>query len=79
MFGEDDGTRLLAIDNSIYCLSFFCMIEKIRLDFNMTNLLEDYFFKSTMIFFIQMILTTFIFYSAMTGADNLDFEMPSFN
>lgn len=21
----------------------------------------------------------FIFYSAMTGADNLDFEMPSFN
>ena len=55
------------------------MIEKVRLDFHMTNLLEDYFFKATMIFFIQMVLTIFIFYSAMTGADNLDFEMPSFN
>ena len=55
------------------------MIEKIRLDFHMTNVLEDYFFKSTMIFFIQLISTIFLLFSALTGADNLDFEMPSFN
>lgn len=55
------------------------MIDKIRLDFNLTNQLQDFFFKSTMIFFIQFLLTVFMFYSAITNADNLDFEMPSFN
>jgi len=79
LFGDDDGTRLLAIDNSIYCLAFFCLIEKIRIDFHLTNNLEDYFFKATMIFFIQFLLTVFIFYSALANADNLDYEMPSFN
>ena len=69
LFGDDDGTRLLAIDNSIYCLAFFCMIEKIRLDFHLTHNLEDYFFKSTMVFFIQFVLTVFIFLSALTDAD----------
>lgn len=79
LFGDDDGQRLLRIDNSIYCLTFFCMIDEIRVNFNLTKNLEDYFFKSTMVFFIQILLTIFILYSAFTDADNLEYERPTFN
>jgi len=52
LYGSDDGLRHLAIDDSIYCLTFFCLIDKIRIGFNLSREVENYFFKSTMIFFI---------------------------
>jgi len=77
LFGDDTGKRVLMIDNSIYCLTFFCMIDRIRLDYGLTKSIDDYFFKSTMVFLIQSLLSVFILYSAWTGDDNLDYEQPT--
>ena len=49
---HQDDDRQLDIDDSVYCLTFTCMIEKVRLKFEFDPYLEDYFFKSTMVFFI---------------------------
>ena len=48
----DDGKRELEIDDSIYCLTFVCMLDTVRLHWGFTKDLEDYFFKSAMIFSI---------------------------
>jgi hypothetical protein len=48
----DDGKRMLELDDSIYCLTFVCMIDDVRLHWGFTKDLEDYFFKASMIFSI---------------------------
>lgn len=75
----DNGKRILDLDNSIYCLTFVCMIDSMRLDWGFTKYLEDYFFKASMIYFIQMVLISFMLRAALMGYDGLDYVKPTFN
>ncbi len=69
--------RTLSTDNSLYGLTFCCLVDKIRHDFKLTMHLDDYFYKCTMIFCIQVMLVLFIFYSAYTGLDRLKPVQPT--
>ena len=75
----DSGKRILDLDNSLYCITFTCMIESVRLDWGLTKHIEDYFYKSSMIFFIQIVLISFMLRAAMLDFDGLDYVQPSFN
>jgi len=39
---------------------------------------QDLFFKCTMIFFVQMLILSFVISSAFSGKDGLKFEKPEF-
>ena len=68
----------LDIDDSVYCLSFTCMISEIRNEFKLQNFLQDYFFKSTMVFFIQMLIITLIFMAGIASEDDENSDGLSF-
>lgn len=62
----DDGERILECDSSIYSLTFVCLLDSVRgrKDLGTEDLskhLDDYFFKASMIYFIQMLLIGFVF------------------
>jgi len=62
------------IDSSIYCLTFVSMIHNIYQVFDLVAHVEDYFFKSTMIFAIQFLIMALVFYAALTDEDGLQFQ-----
>ena len=87
---HEKSMRSLELDPSIYCLTFVCLIEKVRThkkgakhlekaqadelpDFVTEDDLADYFFKSTMIYCIQIVLVIFILHAAFSEQDSLRF------
>jgi hypothetical protein len=42
----------MSVDSSIYSLTFISMIKEVNTEYQLDDFIEDYFFKSTMIFFI---------------------------
>jgi hypothetical protein len=75
---RDGGRKRLEIDDSIYCLTFICMIKKVadRLKLRDTVEIPDYFFKSFFIFAIQAMIMIFVFYSVMTNSDGNEYIKP---
>lgn len=55
------------------------MLDSVRLQWDMTKYLDDYFFKASMIYFIQMLLIGFIFRQGLNDEDGLYFVKPTFN
>ena len=78
-FAEDDHgtTKQISVDLSIYSLSFASMISEANVKYELKDHVEDYFFKATMIFFIQMLIITFIAIAALTNTDGLEYVQPT--
>ena len=53
---EHDEQKSLVIDDSIYCLTFIALIEKVRTRFQFEDHLRNCFFKCTMIYCIQIMI-----------------------
>jgi hypothetical protein len=49
------------------------MIQGVNGKYQLDDFIEDYFFKSTMIFFIQMLIISFILVAALTNTDGLEY------
>ena len=80
--GEDDDktgqvTKQISVDLSIYSLTFTSMISEANVKYQLKDHVEDYFFKATMIFFIQMLIITFIAIAALTNTDGLEYVQPT--
>lgn len=52
------------------------MITGVRIKYDLDDFIEDYFFKSFMIFFIQMLIILFIVNGANTGNDGMEYAKP---
>ena len=74
---DASAEKYLDIDDSVYCLTFTCMIKDIKHKFGFDAYLEDYFFKSTMVFFIQMLIISLILVAGLDDSDGLAFVEPS--
>ena len=55
------------------------MITEVRVKYELDEFIEDYFFKSFMIFFIQMLIVLFILNGALSDTDGLEFIKPELN
>lgn len=55
------------------------MITEVRIKYDLDDFIEDYFFKSFMIFFIQMLIILFIFNGALHSSDGLEYTKPEIN
>jgi surface polysaccharide O-acyltransferase-like enzyme len=53
------------------------MISGATVKYDLSEHIEDYFFKATMIFFIQMLIITFIAIAALTNTDGLEYVQPN--
>ena len=63
---DDHGEgKMLTVDMSIYGLTFASMIKGITVKYELNKYVEDYFFKATMIFFIQVLIIFFIANAAL--------------
>lgn len=71
--------KQLSVENSIYCLTFVSMISEVRMKYDLDEFIEDYFFKSFMIFFIQILILFFILNGAFNGTDGLEYVKPDIN
>ena len=76
---KEDKIKQLDVQNSIYCLTFVSMITEVRVKYELDEFVEDYFFKSFMIFFIQMLIVMFILNGALTNTDGLEYIKPELN
>lgn len=75
---NDDSiaTKQLNIEDSIYCLTFTSMISDIKAEYDLDPFLNDYFFKCTMVFFIQMTIIILIGLAAIHGTDGSEYKKP---
>jgi hypothetical protein len=53
------------------------MITDVSALYELKDYVEDYFFKATMIFFIQMLIISFILFAALTNTDGLEYVQPT--
>lgn len=72
-----DEKVLNTLDDSIYSLTFVSLITQVCARYDLGFHITEYFFKSTMIFGIQLLMIIFIVKAAMNGKDGLDYVQPS--
>lgn len=65
------------MENSIYSLTFVSMMREIKAEFKLDAHLEDYFFKATMVFFIQILIIFLILASVPGDEDGNEFTQPT--
>ena len=68
--------KQLNIEDSIYCLAFTSMISDIKTEYELDPFLNDYFFKCTIVFFIQMTIIILIGLAAYNGTDGSEYQHP---
>ena len=61
---KEKPMKELEVDDSIYCLTFICMINEIRETGEFDYLIDDYFFKCTFLYFSQLLIIYFIYQSS---------------
>ena len=69
--------KQLSVEKSIYSLAFASMVTPVSKLYALDDFVNDYFFKATVIFFIQMIIISFVFLAAITETDGLDYVQPT--
>lgn len=74
---EKTGQKHLNIEDSIYSYTFLSMIKEVKLNYELNEYVDDYFFKSTIIFTIQLAVTSIIYFNAKNGEDELEFMKPT--
>lgn len=74
---EHGDDKQISVDLSIYSLTFVSMITEVNAKYGLSQFIEDYFFKATMIFFIQILIISFILIAALTNTDGLEYVQPS--
>ena len=73
---QKNHSKQLSIENSIYSLTFTSMISDVRIHFKLDGFINDSFFKSTMVFFIQMTIILLIGIAAYKNTDGLQYQKP---
>jgi len=65
------------LDDSIYSMTFVSMMEKIEQRYDLSFYVEDYFFKSCLIFAIQILIIGVIIKSIANGTDGRFYVKPT--
>ena len=67
---------MLDFEASIYCVAFISMKSDVKAVWGLSPHVQNYFFKATFIFFIQMGIIVSIGVAALTDEDGLQYEKP---
>lgn len=72
-----EGEKTLELEDSIYCLTFVSTMKDICGRYDLTHHLDDYVWKTCMIFSIQILIIVFIIRGAIKGQDELEYIKPN--